>query len=139
MDINKVWLSGVVITKPVLTKLSSQVPSCSFRLQVTERYVNKRNEDLSRQNIITIESLGRSAERVAETIKQGSRYTVDGYIRVDVSGDGSESIRIRSFAIYPDETSDNIVYKEGIKQALEILSKSKNLESAKEALEQIIR
>ena len=138
MDINKVWLSGVVITKPVLTKLSSQVPSCSFRLQVTERYVNKRNEELSRQNIITVESLGKSAERIAETIKQGSRYTVDGYIRVDLTHDG-ESIRIRSFAIYPDETSDNVIYKEGIKQALEILSKSKNLESAKEALEQIIR
>jgi len=138
-DINKVWLSGVAITKPVLTKLASQVPSSSFRLQVTENYVNKRNEAMSRHNIVTIESLGKSAEKIAQTVNQGSRYTTDGYLRIDVNTDGSDNIRVRSFAVYPDDSSDKLLYMEGIRQALDICRKSKNIDIAKEILEKIIK
>jgi len=137
MDINKVWLSGLTISSPVLTKLSSQTPFTSFTLQVNERFLNKSGAPQIRPNLIRIESLGKGAEITANKVKQGSRYTVDGYIRQDIM-DGVEQIRVRSFAIYPDESVDTANYREGLKQALEILRKSRDLPSALEKLEALI-
>jgi len=137
-DINKVWLSGLVVSQPVLTKLSSKTPFTTFSIQVNEKFKDRNGIIKAKPNIIRIESLGKSAEITASRVKQGGRYTVDGYLRQDIIGE-IDQVRVRSFAVYADDSSDHITYKEGLKQALEILRKSRDLESAVERLEDLLK
>jgi single-stranded DNA-binding protein len=136
-DINKVWLSGLVISSPVLTKLASRTPFTYFTMQVNERFVDRNGIAQFRPNLIRVESLGKSAEINVNKVKQGSRYTVDGYLRHDTI-DGHESIRVRTFAVYLDDSVDSSNYREGLKRALEVLRKSRDLESAVEKIEEMI-
>ena len=73
-----------------------------------------------------------------EIVKCGNRFTVDGYLRSDMV-DGKEFVRVRTFAIYNDESEDNIAYKEAMKTALEILRKSRDLDSAKQKIEELLK
>lgn len=136
-DINKVWLSGVVVTQPVLTQLSSKVPFTSFLLQVNEQYKDYTGRLILKPNIIKIESLGKSAETTVVRVKKGGRYTVDGYIRQD-SDDTHDFFRVRIFAIYPDESNEQGVYQNGLKQALSILKASKDVASAMGKIEELL-
>lgn len=136
-DINKVWLSGVVVSQPVLTKLSSKTPYAHFSLQVNERFVDKSGIVQLKPNIIRVESLGKSAETTLIKVKQGARFTVDGYLRQDTI-DNTDVIRVRTFAVYPDESSETTSFKEGLKQALQIIKKSRDLNSAAEKIEELI-
>jgi single-stranded DNA-binding protein len=136
-DINKVWLSGLVISQPVLTKLSGKTPFTHFLLQVNEQFKDKRNIPQIKPNIIRIESLGKSAESAVKRVQQGARYTVDGYIRQD-NVDGHDYIRVRAFAIYKDETLEQVTYKEGLKRALDILKKSPDKLSAIARFEELL-
>ena len=138
MDINKVWLSGLVVSRPVLTKLSSKTMSASFNLQVNEKFVNRDGQIQFRPSIFIIESLGKSAESTAQRVLMGNRYTVDGYLRQESSDSGS-IVKVRTFAVYPDETADAFAHREGIKAALDILSKSKDKESAVKVLEEMLK
>lgn len=136
-DINKVWLSGIAVSQPILTQIGQKTPFTTFTLQVNERFIDKNGETKSKPNLITIESLGKSAESTAKKVKQGQRFTIDGYIRQDVLN-GAGHIRVRTFAVYADESSDQINHKEGLRQALELLKKSRDLSSAIERLEELI-
>ena len=138
MEINKTWLSGLVISRPVLAKLSSKTMSASFELQVNEQFVNRDGVTQVRPSIFTIESLGRSAETTAQKVLQGSRYTVDGYLRQEKNENGS-IIKVRTFAVYADESTDAFAHKDGLKTALEILSKAKDKESAVRAIEDLLK
>ncbi|NDC22608.1 MAG: single-stranded DNA-binding protein [Proteobacteria bacterium] len=137
-DINKVWISGLVITQPVLTRLASKTPFATFTIQVNERFIDKNGSAQLKANIIKIESLGKSAEVTAQKVKQGSRYTIDGYLRQD-SVDGQDHTRVRTFAVYPDDSLDTVNYRQGLKQAVEILRKSRDLKSAIERIEELIQ
>jgi len=135
-DINKVWLSGLVVSQPVLTRLSSKTPFTTFTIQVNERFVDRGGSVQLKPNLIRVESLGKSAETTAERVRQGARFSVDGYLRQDVV-DGMEQIRVRSFAVYPDDSVETVNYKEGLKQAIEVLKKSRDLPSALKQLEEL--
>ena len=137
-DINKVWVSGLVITRPVLTRLTSKTMSASFQLQVNEKFIDRNGQTQYRPSNLTIESLGKSAESTAERVKMGSRYTVDGYLREEQSDHGVK-IKIRTFAVYPDDSQDSVVHKEGIRAALDILEKSADKASAVKALEDLLK
>ena len=137
-DINKVWLSGLAVTRPVVNRLTSKTMSSVFHLQVNEKFVDRNGKTQYRPSIFIIESLGKSAETTAEKVKVGNRYTVDGYLREDPSEVGNK-IKGRTFAVYPDETQDSIVHKEGIKAALDIISKCSDREAAIRALEDILK
>lgn len=138
MDINKVWLSGTVTTEPVFTRLSSKTPLTVFSLKVNERFFDRNNVQQIRPNTFRIESLGKNAEKVLSQVHQGSRFTVDGYLRSEII-DNMEIVKVRTFAVYPDESTDTLSYKEGLKQALEILRKSRDIETAKANLEVLIK
>jgi single-stranded DNA-binding protein len=137
-DINKVWVSGLVVTQPILTKLASKTPFTTFTLQVNETFLDRFGSRQTKSNLLKIESLGKSAEQTAQKVKQGARFSVDGYLRQDVI-DGADTTRIRSFAIYPDDSSEVINYKEGLRQALEVLRKSRDMRSAVTLLEELLR
>ena len=138
MDINKTWLSGLVLTKPVLTKLSSKTMSASFELQVNEKFVSRDGVTQLRPSIFTIESLGKSAETTAQRVLQGQRYTVDGYLRQEKTDHGS-IVKVRTFAVYPDESTDAFAHKDGLKTALEILLRAKDKDSAVKAIEDLLK
>jgi single-stranded DNA-binding protein len=136
-DINKVWLSGLVISQPILTKLAGKTPFTYFLLQVNEQFKDKKGMPQIKPNIIRVESLGKSAENTVRRVQQGARYTVDGYIRQD-NVDGHDNVRVRAFAIYKDETLEQVTYKEGLKRALDILRKSPDKATAIERFEELL-
>lgn len=137
MDINKVWLSGVVVTEPQLSELSESTPICSFSMQVNEKFTNREDRIHLKPNIIRVEALGRSAKKVMDSVVHGKRYHVEGYLRQDFI-QGEDQYRVRAFAVIPDESLDQIQYKEGLKKALGIVKKSVNREAAIERLKTIL-
>jgi len=138
MDINKVWLSGKVITQPTLQKLGKSTPIASFLLQINEHFKNKHREERVHENIVRIESLGSVAEKVADTVKKGGRYMVDGYLRYDAIG-SKEDIRVRTFAVYSDQTFENKHYLAGLTEAFSILENSLDIDAAKEKIAELLR
>lgn len=137
MDINKVWLSGLAVSQPIHTKFPSGTPITSFTLQTNEQFTDRSDVKRLRPNLLTIESIGRSAESVANRVHQGMRYMVDGYIRQE-HRDGESEFKIRTFAVYKDESNDKALYATGIQQAVSILKKSRDLKTAIKTLEDLL-
>lgn len=137
MDINKVWVSGVAVTRPVLTRLSSRTQFTSFMLQVNEQFTDRSGVDAIHPNIIQVESLGKAAELTTKRVREGQRYMIDGYLRCD-NVDGVRTLRIRTYAIYKEESRDSMLYNQGLEKALEVLKKSRDLPAAKENLKTLI-
>lgn len=135
-DINKVWLSGIVVSQPILTRLGSKTPFTSFSIQVNERFLDRNGLQQSKANLIRVESLGKAAEKTAQIVKQGARFSVDGYLRQD-NIEGEEQVRVRSFAVYADDSNESTSHKEGIRQAIEVLKRSRDLPSALRQLEEL--
>lgn len=136
-DINKVWISGLVVTQPIMTKLASKTPFTTFTLQVNERFLDRSGNQQTKSNLIKVESLGASAEKTMQKVKQGVRFSVDGYLRQDVL-DGVDNTRVRSFAIYPDDSAEVVNYREGLKQAIEVLKRSRDMKIALATLEDLL-
>jgi single-stranded DNA-binding protein len=137
MDINKVWLSGVVVTEPQLSEISGSTPICAFSMQVNEKFTNRHDQVHLKPNIIRVEALGRAAKKAMDTVVHGKRYHIEGYLRQDFL-EGDEQYRVRVFAVIPDESLDQIQYKEGLKKALGIVKNSVDRESAIEKLKKIL-
>jgi single stranded DNA-binding protein len=128
-DINKVWLSGLAITQPVLTKIAERTPLASFTLQINERFKDRSGTVQVKPNLIKIESLGKNADTVMDRVREGKRYIVDGYLRQDRYSDQDE-VKVRSFATYADDSAEDTSYREGLNHAMKILLNSHNLDSA---------
>ena len=77
------------------------------------------------------------AEATRSKVKQGKRYTVEGYLRCD-DVEGRTMARVRTFAVYADGTSENITYKAALDQAIRVLKTSRDKESAIEKLEELL-
>lgn len=137
MDINKVWLSGLAATEPVLTKMPNKTPLCTFMMQVNERFTQRDGRPRVRANYIHVEALGKAAAIMSDKVKRGGRYFVDGYIRHDDSRQ-VEPVRVRVFAIYKDEGADQALYSDGLRQAVDILKTSRDKEAALKTLEGLV-
>lgn len=133
MDINKVWISGIAKSKPVLTKLPSQTNICSFTMCVTEEFYDKHNNKKERPSHIVVEALGKNAQAAVDKVEIGKRFQVEGYLREENSG-GISSLRIRAFVIN-DDHQDN---KASMLKAIDIVSNSQNLEDAVEKLKEAL-
>ena len=138
MDMNKVWLTGLAVTQPILSKLPNQTPLTVFTLQVNEKYQSRAGHPQIRANLIRIECLGRTATIVAEEVRSGLRYVVDGYVRQDQLAEG-EDVRIRAWKVYREDSENSAHHAEGLKQALKILKENRNLEAAKAQLEELLQ
>lgn len=138
MDINKVWLSGLVISRPVLTKVgNNETPLTSFNMQVNEKFKDRGGNDRIKPNIIRIESLGRSAEKAAEKVVQGQRFFIDGYVRED-NRDGMSDVRVRTLGICEEDSDGAVQFRQGLKQALEILKKASSSDVAAKEIESLL-
>jgi len=140
MDINKVWISGLAVSEPVFTQLpsgSGSTPFTNFTLQVNEVFTDREGETRTKANFIRIEALGRSAETTAKKVQKGNRYYIDGYIRQDRLEDG-DHVKVRVFAVYKDDTHDQVVHAEALKAALDIVLRSRDKDSAVKTLEGLI-
>lgn len=138
MDINKVWLSGLAVTEPKISRLNSKTLMSTFQLQVNETFIDRNGVAQIKPSTLTIESLGKMAEATADKVSSGNRYTVDGYLRQESSA-GILTVKVRTFAVYPDKSVDGMSHKEGIRVALQILGNSKDKEDAIKALEELIK
>jgi single-stranded DNA-binding protein len=136
-DINKVWLSGLAVTTPILTQLGSKTPFSTFTLQVNEQYLDNNRNVRVKPNLIRVESLGKGAQLTADKVRQGRRYQLDGYIRQDLR-DNIEEVRVRTFTIYAEESIESVNYNAGIRQALDVLRRSRDLETAASMLEELL-
>ena len=137
-DINKVWLSGVVVSQPILTKLSGRTPFTSFTLQVNEHFQNKQGVTQTKQNFIKIECLGKNAASTAEKVKEGKRFIVDGYIRQDRDRANIDFVKVRAFAVYADTSYPTESYRQGLTQSLKILLNSRDLKTAIANLKELL-
>lgn len=137
MDVNKVWVSGTATTQPVLTRLKSNTQFASFSIQVNERFIDRRQQVVLRPSTFIVEAFGKAAETAVERVQKGQRYTVDGYLRSE-SPDSGRDVRVRAYVIYKDDTQETRVREEGLKEALDILSTSRDLETAKKKLEDLL-
>ena len=137
-DMNKVWLSGQVITEPVMTQVGFETPSTIFTLQVDENFVDRAGNKRTKSNFIDVESLGRQSTRAKNTIKKGSRVFVEGYLRQDEENKVN-IVKVRTFAVYKDETDNNLYHLRGVRAALDILKRSRDIPSAIEGIEAIMR
>lgn len=137
MDINKILLTGVCDTDPVLTALpQSKTPICYFTLKVEERFLTGKKALVCRPNYFRIETLGKQAESCYKRIRNGSRYLVDGYLRQENNIPSRiDIVKVRTYGVVEDPSLDAHQYKKGLAKALSILQGSKDLGKAIELLE----
>jgi primosomal replication protein N len=129
-DVNKVWLSGVAASKPVLGRLPGKgLFICTFSLSVREDY-QSRGAPQSCYQTIQVEALGQQSDRVFALVQEGQRYKVDGYLKVN----DSQTLVVRAFAVNPDESDESRAYDEGLRSALSLLLKSVDVKSAAESI-----
>lgn len=139
MDINKIILTGVAETRPVLSTLpQSGTPICSFTVRVDERFINNKSHVSTRPNFFRIESLGKQARVTYDKVQAGSRYLIDGYLRQEnSSSDHIDIVKIRSFGVIPDQTMEAHHYKRGLATAVSILAKSRSIDEALKVLKEL--
>lgn len=137
VDINKVWISGVAVTEPLLTILPTQTALASFTIQINEDYRDREGRDRTKANYVRVECLGKAAESVSKKVKKGGRCFVDGYIRQDTV-EGRDMVAVRAFAVYKDKSLEGLAHREGLKQALELIETSRDKASAIKALEVLL-
>jgi single-stranded DNA-binding protein len=138
MDINKVWLSGLCVSQPIITKPSNgKTPLASFSFQVNEQYTDGQGVPTVRPNILRVEGLGRAAVAIMEKVQQGLRYYIDGYIRQDIRDDG-EFLKIRTFSVSKEDTGDGAVYVQALRQAIEVIERSRDINAAVSTLKDMV-
>jgi single stranded DNA-binding protein len=137
LDVNKVWLCGVVGSDPTLTKLGSDTEFTSFIIHVNETFLDRLGNRKTKKNVIDIECLGRTAHVALKKIKKGKRVWLEGYLRQDPCRKGV-NIRVRAYSIQEDISDQNESHVEGLKQALEIIKNCLTTHRAVDELEDLI-
>ena len=139
-DINKVLLTGTAESRPVLTKLpKTGTPLCHFIVRVDERFTREKDGEHVRPNFFKVESLGRQAADTFDRVKRGGRYLIDGYLRQESSNpDKPDIVKVRSYGVIADPTAEAYSYRSGLEKALSILTLSRDLPSALEAIKEVL-
>lgn len=142
-DVNKTTHTGTAISNPSFTYLSNKTPMAIFTLRVRETWVNRAGVKQARNNDFKFEALSRNAHWVKDHVKIGHRYYIDGYARIDPIH-GEEDQKFRILHIIEEDNDDfqegkKIGYKEGVTQAMAIVSNSDTTDSATDKLELIIQ
>lgn len=129
MDLNKVFLTGIVESEPVLVSMpGSGTPMCYFTIRVDEKFLADGKNWVTRPNYFRVECLGKQATSSFKKVKFGGRYFVDGYLRQENSAATRiDVVKIRSYGVVLDHTPESHHYKLGLKKALAIISMQKDL------------
>lgn len=137
MDVNRVWLCGIVETDPTLTTLGSGTEFTSFIIQVKESFVDRFGKRKTKKNMIDVECLGKTSHIAMTKIKKGKRVWLEGYLRQDLCKKGVD-IRVRAYSIQDDLSDSNMAHLEGLKQACEIVKNCLTTHRAVDELEDLI-
>jgi single-stranded DNA-binding protein len=97
-DINSVVLTGTVSRPPQAVRLKSGKQICLFTLKNVEKYELADRTPAEHRNFLSIEVFGKNVDRTLNEVREGERYVIHGYIRVD-DIDGVEKVRVRAFNI----------------------------------------
>lgn len=97
-DVNIVVVTGIAHSAPSQVSLKNNKKLCVFTLKVVEKYQLSSGASAQHENYLTVETLGKAAERCMLEVKPGNRYQVQGYLRVD-DLHGVERTRIRAYNI----------------------------------------
>lgn len=133
MDKNTVSLSGIVISKPVLSRISQSIQQAEFFLLVKEWYLDREGKDVSRKSEFKIEVLGKNSDHIARTIDKGQRVCVEGYLRQQPDG-----VVVRAFTVFND-SGYLLCAKETIQELLKLSENVENLEQFKKLLQDRIK
>lgn len=137
-DVNKVWLNGLVVTEPIMTQLGHDTPSTTFVLRVDECFIDRSGNQRTKSNFLEIESLGRQSSKVKNSVKKGSRVWVEGYLRQEKE-ENSNIVKVRTYAVYKDDTDNHHYHAEGMKVALDIVKRSRDIHAAIEGIEAVLK
>lgn len=134
-DVNKVWLSGVAGSKPVLSRLPGKgLPLCWFSLLIREDY-QSRGAAQAAYTSVRVEALGQQSDKVFSAVLEGQRYKVDGYLKTLDNG----NIVVRAFSVVKDDSDEARSYEEGLRAALGVLMQSVDVKSAAEDLRLLLQ
>lgn len=137
MDVNKVWLCGIVGSDPTLTRLGSGTEFTSFVINVDESFKDRFGKQKQKRNVLDIECLGMTAHAAMRKVRKGKRVWVEGYLRQDPCRQGV-NIRVRAYSIQEDLSDSNTAHVGGLKQALEIVKNCLTTHKAVDELEDLI-
>jgi len=98
MDINFTLLTGTIVTTPSWFPLSNNKRALIFTILSRESFKLSDGNRAHHDNLVTVEVLGRNADKYFDELKRDSRYQVVGYLRVDEIK-GEVRTRIRAFRI----------------------------------------
>ena len=98
MDINVTILSGIIVTTPSWFPLLNNKRALVFTIKNQEVYRLSDGRVAKHANHVTVEILGKLAERYFEELQYGKQYVVTGYLRVDEIK-GADRTRIRAFRV----------------------------------------
>ena len=98
MDINVSIISGVIVTPPAWFPLLNNKRAIVFTLKNQEVYRLSSGQTARHSNHVTVEILGKLAERYSDELIVGRQYIVTGYIRVDEIKN-EDRTRIRAFRV----------------------------------------
>ena len=140
MDLNKVFLTGIVESEPALVTMSgSGTPMCYFTVRVDEKFLADGKNWVTRPNYFRVECLGKQATSSFKKVKFGGRYFIDGYLRQENSNSSRiDIVKIRSYGVVLDQTPESHHYKMGLKKALGIISMQKDLTKAISMIEDLL-
>ena len=97
-DFNFTFLTGTVISTPSWIPLSNNKRALIFTISNKEHYRLADGRSATHDNKITVEVLGKNAEKYFDEVKNGGCYQIVGYLRVDEIK-GVEKTRVRAFRI----------------------------------------
>lgn len=97
-DFNFTFLTGTVVSTPSFVPLAHSKKALVFTIENREVFILSNGKSSSHKNLITVEVLGKNADKYAQEIAEGSRIQVVGYIRTDMMH-SENKVRVRAFRI----------------------------------------
>jgi single-strand DNA-binding protein len=96
LNINRVMLTGRLTRDPETKYLPSGMAITSLAIAVNRRFQDKNGEWRDETSFIDIETFGKTAERLAETLRKGQAVYVEGRLKQDTwERDGVKQSKIR--------------------------------------------
>lgn len=97
-DFNFTFLTGTIISPPNFIPLINNKKALIFTIENREVFQLGNGRPSSHKNLITVEVLGKNADKYAEELSVGSKIQVVGYIRTDTIH-SEVKVRVRAFRI----------------------------------------
>lgn len=99
LSINRIMITGRLTRDPETKYLPSGNAVTSLSMAVNRRFMDRNNEWKEETFFLDVESFGKQAERLAETLKKGRPVYVEGRLRIDTwERDGQKQSKPRIVA-----------------------------------------